>query len=74
MNLNFNPLTIKGDKGKAWEKVRAYLVAAVEGKCQVCGKEPRTLAVHHVNHCGLDNRISNLVVLCHQCHGLANVV
>lgn len=36
--------------------------------CDVCGAN-RRLVVHHINGDRSDNRLENLVPLCHSCHG-----
>jgi DNA-binding transcriptional ArsR family regulator len=41
--------------------------------CEICGisswrDEPLSLALHHVNGDGLDNRLENLMFLCPNCH------
>jgi hypothetical protein len=44
-----------------------------ESKCEQCGisewdSKPLSLALHHVNGDGRDNRLENLVLLCPNCH------
>ena len=36
--------------------------------CEQCGKQARRLTVHHIDGCGLNNNLINLVVLCSSCH------
>lgn len=44
-------------------------------KCQKCGydKEPKILGVHHIDHDRNNNALSNLAVLCANCHSLAHL-
>jgi Zn finger protein HypA/HybF involved in hydrogenase expression len=42
-------------------------------QCETCGisewrGKPLSMALHHINGDGLDNRVENLVVLCPNCH------
>jgi hypothetical protein len=42
-------------------------------RCEICGLtewrgEPLSMALHHVNGDGRDNRLENLVLLCPNCH------
>jgi 5-methylcytosine-specific restriction endonuclease McrA len=47
-------------------------VFAVYGhRCADCGRSDLPLEVHHVNSDKTDNRITNLVPLCRDCHRLA---
>jgi hypothetical protein len=44
-----------------------------QGRCEACGidewrGEPLSLALHHVNGDGQDNRLENLQLLCPNCH------
>jgi DNA-binding transcriptional ArsR family regulator len=45
-----------------------------ENRCEICGISewrgaPLTMALHHVNGDGRDNRLENLRILCPNCHG-----
>jgi hypothetical protein len=37
-------------------------------KCPICGFDGTYFEVHHRNGDALDNRLINLVAVCHQCH------
>ena len=57
--------------------IRRYLFETHESKCEVCGwgeVNPNTglvpLQIHHIDGNALNNRISNLQLLCPNCHSL----
>jgi hypothetical protein len=64
--------TLAGGRGNY---IRRYLIDLHNGKCQVCGWgeiNPYTkmspLEVHHIDGNHLNNSISNLVLICPNCH------
>lgn len=67
-----------GEKHANWRSGRfAYKTvltrANVKKICKLCGtKDARVLAIHHVDLNHFNNKIANLVWLCHNCHVLVH--
>ena len=58
---------------RLWQKIRDMVIARDSGLCQICVKRGLTVAgtdVDHINNDGDDNELTNLVLLCHECHSL----
>lgn len=69
-------VAIKKD-GRLSDTVRNYLLNRADYRCEVCGwgernrfSESVPLEVHHIDGNYLNNHISNLKVLCPNCHSL----
>lgn len=63
--------------GSLSQTIRNYLIKEADNKCQLCGWNkinPKTglvpLEIHHIDGNYLNNNISNLQVLCPNCHSL----
>ncbi len=60
-------------RGRHNLKNRLIAAGLKENRCERCGitdwlGEPLTMALHHINGDGLDNRLENLQLLCANCH------
>lgn len=53
-----------------WQKKRLYALKRAGGRCQVCNNPNKRLDVHHRTYERLgDELYTDLLVLCHSCHG-----
>lgn len=69
-------------RGENWNQQRKAAYARDKGECQYCGRKPqkgkRKFQVHHIKPLRefngdyvAANQLTNLITLCHQCHGKA---
>lgn len=54
-------------------KLRLLEAGLKENRCEWCGlkewrDQPLSMALHHINGDGRDNRLENIVFLCPNCH------
>jgi 5-methylcytosine-specific restriction endonuclease McrA len=60
-------------RGRENIKLRLLGAGVKQNRCEKCGvsrwhRRPLSLALHHVNSDGHDNRLENLILLCPNCH------
>jgi hypothetical protein len=64
---------VTGDRNRSHLKARLLRMGVKTNACELCGistwrGQPLSLALHHVNGRGQDNRLENLQLLCPNCH------
>jgi 5-methylcytosine-specific restriction endonuclease McrA len=64
---------VTGDRNRSHLKARLLRMGVTTNACELCGistwrGKPLSLALHHINGRGQDNRLENLQLLCPNCH------
>lgn len=64
---------LSGRRNRSHVKQRLIDAGLKDNRCERCGTEdwlgaPLSMALHHVNGDGQDNRLENLQMLCPNCH------
>jgi AcrR family transcriptional regulator len=64
---------LAGVRNRSHVKLRLIAAGLKANRCEICGVEewlgaPLSMALHHVNGDGSDNRLENLQMLCPNCH------
>jgi 5-methylcytosine-specific restriction endonuclease McrA len=60
-------------KSREWRGKRKLLLNFADHRCQLCGSDITPLHIHHRDYARLqDEHLSDLMVLCQRCHGLAD--
>jgi hypothetical protein len=71
--LPLNELLAGRRRNRSYIKRRLIAAGLKDNKCEQCGiseweSKPLSLALHHINGDGMDNRLENLAILCPNCH------
>jgi len=73
--MDINTFLVDGrpQTGRSHLKLRLFAAGLKENRCERCGLsdwlgKPLTMALHHRNGRGKDNRLENLQILCPNCH------
>jgi hypothetical protein len=64
---------LAGPRNRTHLKKRLIAAGLKQNQCEVCGltewlAKPLSMALHHINGDGRDNRLENLQLLCPNCH------
>jgi hypothetical protein len=53
-------------------RIRNYILKRDKNKCRICNNYIGVLDVHHIDYNKQNNKINNLITLCHACHSRTN--
>jgi 5-methylcytosine-specific restriction endonuclease McrA len=73
--MRHSPQYLERINSPEWRELKERLILKRGNCCQQCGKERKTLHLHHVTYERLGNeRDSDLILLCAGCHALADTL